>query len=515
MHAIGYIPSLSNTLFLFSNIMYQIFAIASIFSLGFLGVCHGQVTGIDVRDMMEEMEHIWVDNDGTNSNGFVKGVSPCLNYALGSSNQGEQTSAQWVRFAFHDFVTANTTTGTGGMDASLGFESTRGENHGLFVNDSLTFFKPTVNAYLSMSDNIALAVVASVAKCGGSNSGIKLRVGRIDATSAGPAGVPGPATDLNTTLAQFAAAGFDASQTIGLTACGHSLGRVHNSDTPNVVNSSFVTATNLDGGEPFDSTPGVLDPNNINDYLDGTGNRGGPLCTAANVADRSDYRLYISDNNATIQTMSEETAFQTKCNSLFEKMIEVVPSTVTLSDAVKPMEWKAVDVLMDISLRGDVSISGLIRNLYTTTQPPKTVSYSTNSSTGNSSTGTSTRLLREQHLLSFNNVTYSVNDNIFVLPAQSSFDSSSGSVIVKSAALTSASGNGVMTAVLYVPTEQEGTISPKIVQQNVTLTSYGTAGAYTLYSTDTVKISSTGTVIVKVAQGDSSSRTIKVTTFAP
>ncbi|KAM0146237.1 hypothetical protein ACHAPG_011247 [Botrytis cinerea] len=462
------------------------------------------------------MEHIWVDNDGTNSNGFVKGVSPCLNYALGSSNQGEQTSAQWVRFAFHDFVTANTTTGTG-----------------VRVWQVLTIQK-TVNAYLSMSDNIALAVVASVAKCGGSNSGIKLRVGRIDATSAGPAGVPGPATDLNTTLAQFAAAGFDASQTIGLTACGHSLGRVHNSDTPNVVNSSFVTATNLDGGEPFDSTPGVLDPNNINDYLNGTGNRGGPLCTAANVADRSDYRLYISDNNATIQTMSEETAFQTKCNSLFEKMIEVVPSTVTLSDAVKPMEWKAVDVLMDISLRGDVSISGLIRNLYTTTQPPKTVSYSTNSSTGNSSTGTSSEtsgsgtsifgsttywpfnstIAPGTTSLSFNNVTYSVNDNIFVLPAQSSFDSSSGSVIVKSAALTSASGNGVMTAVLYVPTEQEGTISPKIVQQNATLTSYGTAGAYTLYSTDTVKISSTGTVIVKVAQGDSSSRTIKVTTFS-
>lgn len=50
-------------------------------------------------------------NDGNNSNGFVKGASPCLHYALGSSNQGEQTSAQWVRFAFHDFVTANTATG--------------------------------------------------------------------------------------------------------------------------------------------------------------------------------------------------------------------------------------------------------------------------------------------------------------------------------------------------------------------------------------------------------------------
>ncbi|ESZ91631.1 hypothetical protein SBOR_7993 [Sclerotinia borealis F-4128] len=515
--------------------MYKTFVIAFVCASGLLSGCHAQVDGIDVRDMMEEMEHVWVDNDGTNSNGFLKDVSPCLNYASGSSNQGRQTSAQWVRFAFHDFVTADAATGTGGMDASLGFESNRGENHGPFVNDSLTLFKPTVSAYLSMSDNAALAVVAAVAKCGGSDSGINLRVGRIDATSAGPAGVPGPPTDLNKTLAQFAASGFDASDTIALTACGHSLGRVHNSDTAIVVNSSFVSPTNLDGGDPFDSTPGVFDPNNINEYLNGTGNLGGPLCTAANVAFRSDYRLYISDNNATVQSMSEETAFQSRCNSLFEKMIDVVPSTVTLSDAVQPMEWKAVDVMMDVSSAGNVSISGLIRNLYTTTQPPDTVSYTTTSSTtAKSSTATSSKksgsgtsvfgsttywpfnstIASGTTSLSFNNVSYPINDNIFVLPAQSSFDSKTGSLVVKSAALTSASGDGDMTAVFYVPTDQEGTISPKIVHKNVTMTSFGTAGAYTLYSSDAVTASSTGTVIVKVIQGDASSRTVKSTIFA-
>ncbi|KAJ8064163.1 hypothetical protein OCU04_006515 [Sclerotinia nivalis] len=59
----------------------------------------------------------------------------------------------------------------------------------LFINDPLASFKPTLNASLSMRDNAALAVVASVAKCGGSDSGINLRVGRIDATLANPAGV--------------------------------------------------------------------------------------------------------------------------------------------------------------------------------------------------------------------------------------------------------------------------------------------------------------------------------------
>ncbi|KAF5875650.1 putative l-ascorbate oxidase protein [Botrytis fragariae] len=454
-------------------------------------------------------------NDGTNSNGLLKGVSSFLNYALGSSNQGEQTSAQWVRFAFHEFVTADTATGTGGMDAPPGFESTRGENHGLFVNDFLTFFKPTVNAYLSMSDIAALAVAASVGKCGGSSSGTRLHVGRIDATSAGRAGVPGPATDLNTTLSQFAAAVFHASEAITLTACGHSLGRVHNYDTPNVVNSSFVTATNIDEGEPFDSTPGVLDPNNINEYLNGNVSRGGPLCTAANVADRSDYRLYTSDNNAAIQSMSEEKAFQTKCNSFQPYGMES-----SGRDDGYVLVWRC------FYLR-------TYPNLYTTIRPPKNISYSTTSSTGNSSTGTSSNssgtgtsifgstiywpfnstIASGTTSLSSNNVSYPVNDNVFVLPAQSSFDSSSGSIIVKSAALTSASGNEYMTAVLYVPTEEEGTISPKIVQQNVTLTSFGTAGAYTLYS-NTIKVSSTGTVIARVAQGDYSSRTVKSTTFA-
>lgn len=98
----------------------------------------------------------------------------------------------------------------------------------------------------------------------------------------------------------------------------------------------------------------------------------------------------LSDNNQTIESMFEDATFHNNCNSLFEKMINIVPTTVKLSDAVKPMEWKAVDIMMDISSTGDASISGLlvIRHLYTTTQPPKTVSYTLEVPTGNSSTTT-------------------------------------------------------------------------------------------------------------------------------
>jgi len=72
--------------------------------------------GIELRDRMEEMKHIAVDNSGTNSDGFVNGATSCSKYVGSQSDatiREKQSSAQWVRFAFHDFVTANLTEGTG------------------------------------------------------------------------------------------------------------------------------------------------------------------------------------------------------------------------------------------------------------------------------------------------------------------------------------------------------------------------------------------------------------------
>lgn len=60
-------------------------------------------------------------------------------------------------------------------------------------------------------------IAVSVATCRNSTVGFPVRTGRIDATEAGPSGVPAPDTDLETTLAQFEAAGFDQSDTIAVT----------------------------------------------------------------------------------------------------------------------------------------------------------------------------------------------------------------------------------------------------------------------------------------------------------
>jgi hypothetical protein len=72
--------------------------------------------GISARDRIEEMEHIIVDNGGTNADGFVAAITPCstyLGFASDATDRGEQSSAQWVRMIFHDFVTANIEEGTG------------------------------------------------------------------------------------------------------------------------------------------------------------------------------------------------------------------------------------------------------------------------------------------------------------------------------------------------------------------------------------------------------------------
>jgi len=45
---------------------------------------------------------------------------------------------------FHDFITANVSAGTGGIDSSIGFETAREENKGSAFNDSFSFWRPFV-----------------------------------------------------------------------------------------------------------------------------------------------------------------------------------------------------------------------------------------------------------------------------------------------------------------------------------------------------------------------------------
>lgn len=95
------------------------------------------------------LEHILVDTHGAHSSGFADAITPCTNYVSGSQNFGRETAAQWLRVAFHDFVTAHVAEGTGGIDASIGFETLREEDSGTAFNDSFSFFRPYVSPKLS------------------------------------------------------------------------------------------------------------------------------------------------------------------------------------------------------------------------------------------------------------------------------------------------------------------------------------------------------------------------------
>ena len=52
------------------------------------------------------LEHILVDTDGAFRSGFKDAITPCKNYVNGPQTFGRTTAAQWVRVAFHNFVTA-------------------------------------------------------------------------------------------------------------------------------------------------------------------------------------------------------------------------------------------------------------------------------------------------------------------------------------------------------------------------------------------------------------------------
>lgn len=212
-----------------------------------------------------------------------------------------------------------------------------------------------------MSDLVALGTVMSVNLCGGKY--IPYQPGRIDATGADPTtGVPEPETSLEETLALFERAGLNQEDSITLTACGHTMGSVHHGGFPEVSPESAVTPNNTNGGVNFDSTRGVFDTLVVGEYLNGTGNQGGPLVSSFNVTSRSDLRLYGSDNNATMQKLYEQgDGFQDSCVETMRQMMNTVPAHVKLQEPISPISIKPINVTLDFGPESKLVFKGNIR----------------------------------------------------------------------------------------------------------------------------------------------------------
>lgn len=265
--------------------------------------------------------------------------------------------AEWLRFAFHDMATHNVDDGTGGLDGSIVYELGRTENFGSGFNQTLGDFENFPNKYLSRADIIAVGAVHSVASCGGPI--IPFRGGRIDTFSPGGTGTPEPQHDTETFIEQFRKQGFSQSEMIKLVACGHTMGGVRSAEFPELVPPGEGDALVIQG---FDSTPS-FDHQVVTEYLDDT--TPNVLVTTSNQTMASDLRVFASDGNSTMRSISSAEAFQTECRDVLGRMLDVVPRGVTLTDEITMLPAKVKNAQIVIE-RGQLVFKSTFRVAETT-----------------------------------------------------------------------------------------------------------------------------------------------------
>lgn len=312
----------------------------------------------------DELEEIMYQLQGFRARLFSDVISPCSNEASGP---GRQNAAEWLRVGFHDMSTANTYFGIGGLDGSLQFELEDGENTGPGHNTTLKFLGNYLSPRSSLADLIAAGVYASVRSCGGPV--VPVRGGRIDATSAGSPGVPQPQNSIGTFIDQFSRMSFNVTEMIQVVACGHTLGGVHTPEFPDIVPPG--TSSNDEVG--LDSTVAAFDNKVVAEYLDN--NTRNPLVVGPAVAidKNSDFKVFTADNNATMETLADPAVYRSTCQTVLQKMIEVVPAGVVLTDPVTPYMVKPVGMQLTLNSPGStLLLSGYIR-VRTTNLPPSSI----------------------------------------------------------------------------------------------------------------------------------------------
>lgn len=263
-----------------------------------------------------------------------------------------------------DMAPHNRFFGTGGLDGSLQFELNNGENTGPGHATTLQFYANYLSSRSSLADLIAAGVYASVRSCGGPV--VPLRLGRVDAQGAGAFGVPQPQNSAGSFRTQFDRMGFTQTEMIQLVACGHTLGSVHSTEFPQIVPASV-------GQIAFDTSRANFDNNVASEYV--AGNPQNPLAGGAAVAvDRhSDFKVFNSDRNVTIRTMTDPAVFRETCRTMLQKMVDTVPDGVTLTEPITPYAVKPVDMQLTLNTGGTTFLlTGRIR-VRTTALPASSI----------------------------------------------------------------------------------------------------------------------------------------------
>jgi hypothetical protein len=263
--------------------------------------------------------------------------------------------------------TANTFFDIGGLDASLQYELNSGENTGPGHQTTLQFMSTFLSKKSSLADLIALGVYTSVRSCGG--PAVPFRAGRIDATEKGPTGVPQPQNSVLTFQQQFERMGFTNEEMIQATACGHTIGGVHAQEFPDIV----PVGSRENGLASLDGSVAVFDNKVVTEYLDDSTTNPLVVGPAVNVNKHSDFKVYNSDGNATMEALSDADTFTNACKKVLQKMIDVVPAGVTLTEPIEPYMVKPVNLQLSLTNGGNsLRFTGYIR-VKTTSLPADSI----------------------------------------------------------------------------------------------------------------------------------------------
>jgi hypothetical protein len=112
----------------------------------------------------------------------------------------------------------------------------------------------------------------------------------------------------------------------------------------------------------FDSSFDAFDSKVVTQYLDGTTTN--PLVVGP-PATNSDLRVFEADGNVTMRTLRDPKAFKSNCRDILQRMIDTVPSTVTLTEPIDPLPVKPVDIQLTLNGNGTMTFAGAIRVLLT------------------------------------------------------------------------------------------------------------------------------------------------------
>lgn len=142
---------------------------------------------------------------------------------------------------------------------------------------------------------------------------------------------------------------------ITLVACGHTIGSVHSVDHPEIV-SGPVEASNI---AQFDTTAATFDNQPVIEYLNNSTRN--PLIINTNDTLNSDKRIFSSDGHVTMNKLSDAAVFKAQCEDVFERMIDLVPADVTLTEPLTPVDVKPQIDKLELNANGSIIFEGQLR----------------------------------------------------------------------------------------------------------------------------------------------------------